>query len=55
MIEAYIYDCVRTPRGKGRADGSLNEVTAARLSADLLTALQHRNHLNGPVIEDVIW
>ncbi|WP_347830867.1 acetyl-CoA C-acetyltransferase [uncultured Planktomarina sp.] len=55
MTEAYIYDCIRTPRGKGRADGSLHEVTAARLSADLLNALQHRNHLNGPVIEDVIW
>jgi acetyl-CoA C-acetyltransferase len=46
---------VRTPRGKGRADGSLHEVTAARLSADLLNALHHRNGLNGPVIEDVIW
>jgi acetyl-CoA C-acetyltransferase len=55
MTEAYIYDCVRTPRGKGRADGSLHEVTAARLSADLLNALQRRNDLNGPVIEDVIW
>ena len=55
MTEAYIYDSVRTPRGKGRADGSLHEVTAARLSADLLNALHHRNSLNGPVIEDVIW
>ncbi|MDB2501371.1 acetyl-CoA C-acetyltransferase [Planktomarina temperata] len=55
MTEAYIYDCIRTPRGKGRAGGSLHEVTAARLSADLLNALQQRNHLNGPVIEDVIW
>ena len=55
MTEAYIYDCIRTPRGKGRADGSLHGVTAARLSADLLNALQQRNHLNGPVIEDVIW
>ena len=55
MTEAYIYDSVRTPRGKGRADGSLNEATAARLSADLLNALHHRNGLNGPVIEDVIW
>ena len=55
MTEAYIYDSVRTPRGKGRADGSLHEVTAARLSADLLNALHHRNGLNGPVIEDVIW
>ena len=55
MTEAYIYDSVRTPRGKGRADGSLHEVTAARLSADLLNALHHRNGLNGPVLEDVIW
>jgi len=55
MTEAYIYDSVRTPRGKGRADGSLHEITAARLSADLLNALHHRNGLNGPVIEDVIW
>ena len=55
MTEAYIYDSVRTPRGKGRADGSLHEVTAARLSADLLNALHHRNGLNGPAIEDVIW
>ena len=55
MTEAYIYDCIRTPRGKGRADGSLHEVTAARLSADLLNALHHRNGLNGPAIEDVIW
>ena len=55
MTEAYIYDSVRTPRGKGRADGSLHEVTAARLSADLLNALHHRNGLNGPGIEDVIW
>jgi acetyl-CoA C-acetyltransferase len=55
MTEAYIYDSVRTPRGKGRANGSLHEVTAARLSADLLNALHHRNGLNGPVIEDVIW
>ena len=55
MAEAYIYDSVRTPRGKGRADGSLHEVTAARLSADLLNALHHRNGLNGPAIEDVIW
>jgi len=55
MTEAYIYDSVRTPRGKGRADGSLHEVTAARLSADLLNALHHRNGLNGPVVEDVIW
>ncbi len=36
MTEAYIYDAVRTPRGKGRTDGSLHEVTAVRLSATVL-------------------
>ncbi|MEL6644368.1 MAG: acetyl-CoA C-acetyltransferase [Pseudomonadota bacterium] len=54
MTDAYIYDAVRTPRGKGRKDGSLHEVTAARLSAGVLNALKDRNHLNGG-IEDVIW
>ena len=39
MTDAYIYDAVRSPRGKGRADGSLNEVTALRLSAQVLDAL----------------
>jgi acetyl-CoA C-acetyltransferase len=33
MTDAYIYDAIRTPRGKGRKDGALHEVTAARLSA----------------------
>lgn len=54
MTDAYIYDAVRTPRGKGRKDGSLHEVTAARLSAGVLNALKDRNDLNGG-IEDVIW
>ena len=54
MTDAYIFDAVRTPRGKGRKDGSLHEVTAARLSAGVLNALKDRNHLNGG-IEDVIW
>ena len=40
MTDAYIYDAIRTPRGKGRADGSLHEVTALRLSADMLNAHQ---------------
>ena len=55
MTDAYIYDSVRTPRGKGRPDGSLHEVTAARLSADVLNALQQRNRLEGHAVEDVIW
>jgi len=55
MTDAYIYDAVRTPRGKGRTDGSLNEVSAARLSAQVLNALKSRNALEGHAIEDVIW
>ncbi|WP_375261027.1 acetyl-CoA C-acetyltransferase [Palleronia sp.] len=55
MTEAYIYDAVRTPRGKGRKDGSLHEVTSARLSAVTLNALKQRNGLEGHAVEDVIW
>jgi acetyl-CoA C-acetyltransferase len=55
MTEAYIYDAVRTPRGKGRADGALHEVTSARLSAGVLNALKERNNLEGHAVEDVIW
>jgi len=55
MTEAYIYDAVRTPRGKGRKDGSLHEVTSARLSAGVLNALKERNGLEGHAVEDVIW
>lgn len=55
MTEAYIYDAIRTPRGRGRPDGALHEVTALRLSALVLDGLRGRNGLDGPVIEDVIW
>ncbi len=55
MKDAFIYDAIRTPRGKGRADGSLHEVTAVRLSALVLNALKSRNDLDTRAIEDVIW
>jgi acetyl-CoA C-acetyltransferase len=55
MTEAYIYDAVRTPRGKGRPDGSLHEVTSVALSAKVLNAVKERNHLDGHAVEDVIW
>ena len=55
MTEAYIYDAVRTPRGKGRKDGALHEVTSARLSALVLNAMKDRNNLEGHAVEDVIW
>ena len=55
MTEAYIYDALRTPRGKGRKDGALHEVTALRLSAETLNAVKERNNLEGHAVEDVIW
>lgn len=55
MTEAYIYDAVRTPRGKGRREGSLHEVTSLRLSALTLNAIKERNNLEGHAVEDVIW
>ena len=55
MEEAYIYDAVRSPRGKGRKDGALQEVTSVRLSAEILNAIKDRNNLDTKQIEDVIW
>lgn len=55
MTDAFIYDAVRTPRGKGRKDGALHEVTSARLSATVLNELKARNGLEGHAVEDVIW
>ncbi len=55
MTEAYIYDAVRSPRGKGRTDGSLHEVTSVALSAKILNAIKERNGLEGHAVEDVIW
>ncbi len=55
MTEAYIYDAVRSPRGKGRKDGSLHEVTSVALSAKVLNAVKERNNLSGHAVEDVIW
>jgi acetyl-CoA C-acetyltransferase len=55
MAEAYIYDAVRTPRGRGKSDGSLHEVTSLRMSANVLTALQARTGLDTSLVEDVIW
>ena len=55
MTDAYIYDALRTPRGKGRKDGALHEVTSLRLSALTLNAIKERNNLDGHAVEDVIW
>jgi acetyl-CoA C-acetyltransferase len=55
MTDAYIYDALRTPRGNGRKDGALHELSALRLSAQTLNALKERNNLSGHAVEDVIW
>jgi acetyl-CoA C-acetyltransferase len=54
MTEAYIYDAVRSPRGKGKKDGSLHEVTSVRMAANALNALKERNDLDTALVEDVI-
>ncbi|WP_096701132.1 acetyl-CoA C-acetyltransferase [Magnetospirillum sp. 15-1] len=51
---AYIYDAVRTPRGKGKQDGALHPVKPVRLLADLLSALEVRNKLDTARVEDVV-
>jgi acetyl-CoA C-acetyltransferase len=55
MTEAYIYDALRSPRGKGRPDGALHELTSVALSAKILNAVKARNGLEGHAVEDVIW
>ncbi len=55
MTEAYIYDAVRSPRGKGRKDGSLHEVTSASISSQMLNAIKSRSDLPADAFEDVIW
>jgi acetyl-CoA C-acetyltransferase len=54
MAEAYIYDHVRTPRGRGKPDGSLHEVTTLRLAETALRALAERNGLEKDRVDDVV-
>jgi acetyl-CoA C-acetyltransferase len=54
MPDVYIYDHVRTPRGKGKADGSLHEVTAIELGTQVLRAIKGRNALDPTLIDDVV-
>ena len=53
-MEAYIYDAVRTPRGKGKKDGGLHGVTPLELSATTLRALRERNEFDTGLIDDVV-
>lgn len=54
MTEAYIYDHVRTPRGKGRKDGSLHEITPIQLATQTLEAIRDRNDLDTSLVDDVV-
>ncbi|MGB8842284.1 MAG: acetyl-CoA C-acetyltransferase [Aliidongia sp.] len=54
MADAYIYDAVRTPRGKGKADGSLHEATALHLATTVLKAVRDRNGLDTGLVDDVV-
>jgi acetyl-CoA C-acetyltransferase len=54
MSEAYIYEAIRTPRGRGKADGALHEVKPIRLISGLMGELQRRTDLDPALIEDVV-
>ena len=54
MVDAYVYDTVRTPRGRGKKDGSLHEVTALALASHVLKEIRDRNDLDTSLVEDVV-
>ncbi|WP_374467084.1 acetyl-CoA C-acetyltransferase [Ferrovibrio sp.] len=54
MTEAFVYDAVRTPRGKGRASGALHEVTPMRLATTVLESVRDRNELDTSLVDDVV-
>ncbi len=54
MTEAYIFDALRTPRGKGKKDGALYSVKPVQLVAGLLNALQTRNSLDTSQVDDIV-
>jgi acetyl-CoA C-acetyltransferase len=54
MPDAFIYDHVRTPRGRGKADGSLHEVTALELATQALGAIKARSNLDPAMVDDVV-
>ena len=54
MAEAFIYDAVRTPRGKGKSSGSLHEITSLQLATQTLKAIKERNNLDTSKVDDVI-
>lgn len=53
--DAYIYDAIRSPRGKGRADGALHGTTSIEISRQILNAMLARNDFDSAALDDVIW
>src|SRR6185295_16411897 len=54
MPEAFIYDHVRTPRGRGKKDGALHEIATVPLAAHALRAIRDRNNLDTRLVDDVV-
>ena len=54
MADAFIFDHLRTPRGRGKSDGALHTVTPVQLASQTLAALRDRNHLDTSLIDDVV-
>ena len=54
MTEAYIFDHVRSPRGRGKSDGSLHPITPMNLTSQVLAELRDRNELETSLLDDVI-
>lgn len=52
--DAFIYDAIRTPRGRGKASGALHEVKPVNLVADLLNELADRNNLSTHMVDDIV-
>ena len=55
MTDCFVYDTVRTPRGKGKKDGALHEVTALELATQALRNIRDRNHLDTSKVDDVVF
>ena len=54
MVDVFVYDHVRTPRGRGKKDGSLHEVPSVRLASHMLEALRDRNGLDTRKVDDIV-
>ncbi|MGH8309601.1 MAG: acetyl-CoA C-acyltransferase, partial [Steroidobacteraceae bacterium] len=55
MTDAFIYDHVRTPRGRGKPDGALHEITPIQLGTQVLAAVRDRNELDTALVDDVVF